>query len=76
LQKNVKGLENPISFFNRALRDVEIKYDIMEKQAYALVKAHKAFIVYVLHSKVIKYVPSDSVKEILIHPDINRRRSK
>jgi hypothetical protein len=31
LQKNVEGLEQPISFFIRALRDVEIKYDIMEK---------------------------------------------
>jgi hypothetical protein len=31
LQKNVEGLEKPISFFSRALRDAEIKYDIMEK---------------------------------------------
>jgi hypothetical protein len=40
-----------------ALRDAEVKYDIMKKQAYALVKALKAFIVYVLHSKIITYVP-------------------
>jgi hypothetical protein len=38
LQKNVVGLEQPISFFSRALRDAEVKYDIMEKQTYALVK--------------------------------------
>jgi hypothetical protein len=31
LQKNTKGLEQPISFFNRALRDAKIRYDIMEK---------------------------------------------
>jgi hypothetical protein len=31
LQRNVEGLEHPISFFTRALRDVEVKYDIMEK---------------------------------------------
>jgi hypothetical protein len=31
LQKNAEGLEQPIVFFNRALRDAEIKYDIMEK---------------------------------------------
>jgi hypothetical protein len=30
----------------------------------------------VLHSKVIAYVPSASVKEILIQPDIDGRRSK
>jgi hypothetical protein len=58
------------------LRDAEINYDIMEKQAYALVKCLKDFRVYVLHSKVIAYVPSASVKEILIQPDIDGRRSK
>jgi hypothetical protein len=31
LQKNVEGLEQPIFFFSRALRDAKIKYDIMEK---------------------------------------------
>jgi hypothetical protein len=76
LQRNVEGLEQPISFFSRALRDAEIKYDMMEKQAYALVKALKTFRVYVLHSKIIVYVPSASVKEILIQPDIDGRRSQ
>jgi hypothetical protein len=32
----------------KPLQDVELKYDILEKQAYALVKALKAFRVYVL----------------------------
>jgi hypothetical protein len=76
LQKNVEGLEQPISFFSRALRDAELKYDIMDKQAYALVKALKSFRVYVLHSRVIAYVPSTVVKEILIQPDIDGKRSK
>ena len=48
----------------------------MEKQAYALVKALKAFRVYVLHSKIIAYVRSTSVKDILIQPDIDGRRGK
>jgi hypothetical protein len=48
----------------------------MEKKAYALVKALKSFIVYVFHSKIIAYVPSASVKDILIQPDIDGRRSK
>jgi hypothetical protein len=76
LQKNVEGLEQPISFFSQALRDAEVKYDIIEKQAYALVKALKSFRVYVLHSKFIVYVPSTSMKDILIQPDIDGRRSK
>jgi hypothetical protein len=31
LQKNDEGFEQPIAFFSRALRDAELKYDIMEK---------------------------------------------
>jgi hypothetical protein len=63
LQKNVVGLEQPISFFSRALRDADIGYDIIEKEAYALVKALKYFRVYVLHSKIIAYLPLAFVKE-------------
>jgi hypothetical protein len=76
LKKNSNGMEQPISFFSWALRDVEVTYDIMEKQAYALVKSLKDFRVYVLHSRIIAYVPSASVKEILIQPNIDGKRSK
>jgi hypothetical protein len=31
MQKNAEGLEQPISLFRKALRDAEVKYDIMEK---------------------------------------------
>jgi hypothetical protein len=76
LQRNLDGLEQPISFFSRALRDAETRYDIMEKQDYALVKSLKAFRIYILHSKIIAYVPSASVKKTLIQPDIDGKRSK
>jgi hypothetical protein len=76
LQKNTEGLEQPISFFSRALQDAEVRYDIMEKKAYALVKSLKALKIYFLHSKIISYVPLASVKEILIQPDIDGKRSK
>jgi hypothetical protein len=66
IQKNVEGLEQPISFSSRAFRDAEMRYDIMKNKAYDLVKALKDFRIYVLHSKVVAYVPSTSVKEILI----------
>jgi hypothetical protein len=49
LQQNIEGLEKPISFFSIALRDAEMRYDIMEKMAYYLVKSIKDFRVYVLH---------------------------
>ena len=31
LQKNLEGMEHPISFFSKALRDAPLKYNIMEK---------------------------------------------
>jgi hypothetical protein len=76
LQKNDQGREQPIAFYSKALRDAELRYEIMEKQAYALVKALKDFRVYVLHSRITAYVPSASVKDILIQPDIDGRRGK
>jgi hypothetical protein len=57
LQTNKVGLEQPIAYFTRALRDAEVRYDTMEKKAYTLVKALKAFRTYVLQSKIIAYVP-------------------
>ena len=41
-----------------------------------MVKSLKAFRVYVLHSKITTYVPSASVKDILVQPDIDGRRGK
>ena len=37
LQKNHEGNEKPISFYNKKLRDAPLKYNILEKQSYALV---------------------------------------
>jgi hypothetical protein len=76
LQRNDEGFEQPISFFSKTLRDAELKYDIMEKHAYALVKALKYFRVYVLHSKIISYVPSNNVKDMLVQPDNEGKRGK
>lgn len=42
-----------------------LNYDIMEKQAFAFVKALKDFQVFILHSHVVAYVPSATIKNIL-----------
>jgi hypothetical protein len=76
LQKNEDGHEQPVAFYNKVLRDAEIKYDPIEKQAYALIKSLKAFRIYILQAKVIAYVPSSSVKDVLVQPDIDGKRSK
>ena len=39
LQKNSENLDHPIAFYSKILRDDTLKYDIMDKQAYALVRA-------------------------------------
>jgi hypothetical protein len=65
LQKNNEGHELPIALFSQALRDAALKYIIMEKQAFSLVKAIKYFRVYILHSHIIAYVPNSVVKDIL-----------
>jgi hypothetical protein len=76
LQKNEEGFEQPIAFFSKSLRDAELKYDILEKQAYAMVKVLKSFRTYVLHSKIITYVPTSSVKYILVQPNSDGRRGR
>ena len=65
LQKNDMGHEQPISFFSRALRDSPLKYNIMEKQVFALIKALKDFRVYILHSHIIAFFPHTVFKDIL-----------
>jgi ribonuclease HI len=76
LQKNSEGYEQPIAFFNKALRDDALNYNIMEKQAFALVKAIQDFRVYILHSHTIAYVPNAVVKDILTHDNPDGRRGK
>ena len=76
LEKNKDGLEQPIAFFSKTLRDSELKYNILEKQAYSLVKALKFFRIYVLHSKVIAYVPNATIKYVLTQPNSEGKRGK
>jgi hypothetical protein len=72
LQRNEQGYEQPISFFRKTIRDSKLKYDIMEKHAYAL----KSFRVYVLQYEITTYVPSNAVKEILVQHDCEGKRGK
>ena len=54
--------------------DLKIKYNILEKQAYALIKALKFFGIYLLHSKNLAYVPNAAVKDILTQPNSKGKR--
>jgi len=68
--------ERPITFFNISIRDATLKYNIIEKQALALVKALKDFRVYILHSHILAYVPNTAVKDVLVQTDPEGRRGK
>ena len=74
LQKNHEGNEQTISFYRKTLRDAPLKYNILDKQAYALVRALKEFKVYILHSHIIAHIPTSIVKDILTQPDPNGQR--
>ena len=75
LQNNNIGKEQPIYFFNKALRDAPLKYNIMEKQVVALIKALKDLRIYILHSHIIAFVPHTVVKDIL-NQDPDGKRGK
>ena len=76
LQKNADGLEKTIAFFSKTLRDFELKYNTLEKQAYSLVNALKFFRIYIMHSKIIVYVPNVAIKDILTQPGSKGNRGK
>jgi hypothetical protein len=76
LKKDDESLDHPVAFFSKSLRDAKLRYDPIEKQAYALIKSLKAFRIYSLHAKVVSYVPSASVKDVLTQPDIDGKRAK
>lgn len=43
LQKNDEGIKHPVEFFSKMLRDAELRYELIEKEDYALIKYLKAF---------------------------------
>ena len=69
----MKGQEQPIAFFSKALKDAPLKYNIMEKKSFALVKALKDFRVYILYSHIIAFVTNTVVKDILTQDPDGKR---
>lgn len=76
LQKNDEEKEQPVAFFSKILRDAELKYNILEKQVYDLVKALKTFRTYVLQSQIIPYVPNATVKDVLVQSVVEGKKRK
>jgi hypothetical protein len=76
LQKNQEGMEQPIAFMSRAFQGSELKYELMEKQAYALVKGLAYFRDYFWNARVVAYVPHPMVKEILVQKECKWNQGK
>ncbi len=76
LQKDNEGYEQPIAFFIKSLQPVKLKYEINEKQAYALVKVVKAFRCYLVGAIFITFVPSAAVKDIFSQQEVFGRRCR
>ena len=76
LQINEEKCKQPVAYFSKVLRHAELKYNILEKQVYALVKALKAFRTYILHSQILAYVPNSVVKDVLVQSDVEGKRGK
>eukprot|EP00253_Pinus_taeda_P010029 PITA_10029 len=76
LMQKRDGVERPIAFFSRIIRDGALNYNIIDKQALALIKALKDFRVYILNSHVLAYVPNAAVKDVLVQTEPEGRRGK
>eukprot|EP00253_Pinus_taeda_P009551 PITA_09551 len=76
LMQKRDGVERPIAFFSRIIRDGAMNCNIIDKQALALIKALKDFRVYILNSHVLAYVPNAAVKDVLVQTEPEGRRGK
>lgn len=76
LQKNEQGFEQLVLFMSQAFQGYELSYNLMEKQAYALIKALKYFRDYFWNAKIVAYVPHPLVKDILVQQACNGVRGR
>lgn len=62
VQKNLEGLEQPITFFSKGLGDFEQRCNFFEKHVLSIVKSLKKFRHLLTHNKMILRVAHPSVK--------------
>lgn len=65
MQKKLQNHEQPIAFMSQSLSDAAIQYTLIEKHAYALVKAIEKFRHYILGKHIVVKVPLHAVKYLL-----------
>ncbi|XP_026398788.1 uncharacterized protein LOC113294618 [Papaver somniferum] len=75
-QEDDEGIEHPIYYFRRTLRDAELRYPKAEKACLALVHAVKKFRHYLLSNKVVLISRVDPIKFLLSKPALIGRPTK
>ena len=73
VQKNLEGLEQPITFFSKGLEDYEKRYSFIEKHVLSVIKSLQKFRHFLTHNKVILCVTHPSAKEFLLSKDLNEK---
>ncbi|KAH9296739.1 hypothetical protein KI387_044767, partial [Taxus chinensis] len=73
-QKNSEDHELPIAFMSYVLKAHELKYTMMEKHAFAVVKVVKQFHFYILNSHSVVLVPDTTIKSILTQQEFGTKR--
>ena len=74
-QTNDKNEEQPIAFFSEGLKEYEDKYNYVEMQALAVIRALKKFRHLLSHNKIHLLVPHASVKDFLLSKDVTEKRA-
>lgn len=74
MQKNLEGVESPIAFMSYPLKVHELKYSLIENNAYTIVKAIKNFRFYILNSYNVVLVPDTTIKLILTQQEFGTKR--
>ena len=69
-QQNLEGNEIPISFMSSTLKEIELNYPKVDKQAYAIYKAIIHFKYYLYNSQTKVIVPYSIVINVLIQKDL------
>lgn len=73
-QKYEEDKEKPIAFMSAPLKDVALNYSLLDKQAYALVRAVKKFRHYIFKSQIIAIVPDPAIKNLLSQQELGVQR--
>lgn len=70
-----KGSENPIAFHSKTLKEYDVKYNFVEKQALVVVKGLKKFRHFIARNKTTMYVAHPVVREYIMEGDITKKRA-